>query len=92
MALGGFALGADKASTAFIAQSVDQRGVGHDDERRERQTGIAARDHASLRAGLSGRDQALEWFKEHKWQAVGGSWVAGMAGSWLCACRYRDWR
>jgi len=66
---------------------VDKRGVGREDEERERETGIHSRDRAAMRARLSTRDQAIEWFKDHKWQAVGGSWVAGMGLSWLCAFR-----
>ena len=66
---------------------MDKRGVGREDEERERETGIHSRDRAAMRARLSTRDQAIEWFKEHKWQAVGGSWVAGMGLSWLCAFR-----
>jgi len=83
VALGSFAFGADQSSTKFIAQSVDKRGVGREDEERERETGIHSRDRAAMRARLSTRDQAIEWFKDHKWQAVGGSWVAGMGLSWL---------
>lgn len=49
--------------------------------------GLAKRDRAALRAQLSSRDQAIEWFKEHKWSAVGGAWLVGMAGSWAAISR-----
>lgn len=85
--LGSFAFGADKASTAWIHENTARQGQGKAETDAERSLGLAKGDRAALRARLSTRDQAIEYFKDNKWTAVGGAWVLGMAGSWAFISR-----
>ncbi|KAK6330507.1 hypothetical protein TWF696_003396 [Orbilia brochopaga] len=48
----------------------------------------SARLLAENREHMSGKEKALEWGREHRYQIVGASWAASMAGS--LALVYRD--
>ncbi|EWC43404.1 hypothetical protein DRE_07651 [Drechslerella stenobrocha 248] len=72
-------IAADNASRAFEV-SRHTSSLPYQDQ--------AARMLAERRQQMSNKDKAMDWGREHRYQIVGASWVASMAGS--LALVYRD--